>query len=1826
MNFRAALVCIHILGIMPFMRSQSVVISNLTTSSLQICQRSEFIYQINNESIELIDDAELVLELPEGVQYIPSSSLSAEEVNISNLQRPVFSIDLMPGSIVQWNFELTCDCRVYDGVQQGDFFINKINLNHTKVDVEYVDDPPYPIQTALLVIQPITDNKYVSGVQSERELRITNTRLGRIDRMILTHSHDPLRIENQLGQVVSQNNQMLVVELDGDDFQSVGNGDEFLDPNETWIHRETLIHEKCIDEILNSEYTVSWGCEAVTCQSDTFASQMIFNLTTERSGLRITENWNFPDCTCDPAGQCMIIKNIRGAATDSTHFWFTYGDSLDRSRGIEANSFFIKNGNVQIDSVLHRENKNLDCATGSYTYRSDLYLSNVFPGEEFELCFTLQSCVDTLAYADSIAQLKWVYGYDYGTLCRPDAREVNRGKTIIMDNQVPTSKWSWEGATLQLETDTNLIAEWTVEGGQLRNSGRLSFSLCHPCMLDYPGDFQISNNAPVWYVDTFRRPGVTEYVYHFQLPFPEDQVTATASLNFSCEATCLDSIAENIVGRFITSCPEPQGFGSSLNFSVSGGTYFSPCPADKLCTYFTGSCAAAAARCRLGRKSAEIPAYMDFDGVSFRENYGERDNDDDRRSNGGIADSSMANAFKFTYGDTMLSKFAGTIRVDQPGTYDSLAFMVSPGFRFTLIDGIFRFKDGQTGEEWECTFTDGKIIGESSPPPPCCGYVVSKDFLPLSGVFWVTPESLSDAGCPQPNFRVEPGDSVFMELRLSSITHAEVPFNSDVVQRMEIYDRTRPINRFTCGVAVTPIEHSSMVIQFNPIGKFEYDACNTQPLNGGWLFDPTPMSDNFFEKEFRHQIVFELAEWRVSDGLKIDSVRISQVYRSGSNFDTLSQRIIATEFQDDVYSLADSSVNNLIVDEGAQMFFEPFVEVRSCEDVRKRPNITMQLNWRGKGDFQFGLEPFGFLARPSVALPSSKTASIKKTEIEVVSGGSVIFGFDSVFCANFIVKATDGLDGFFITSSTNSNPQLNHQVRTEDEVILNLIENGVTTCSWSESGDYEIQVCYPNLSCEDDSMNIEMFWTCEGDQVGEKCFQDSFSFEIKKSIAELELDVVSKEERIDLCDTSERVTLDLYNAELGTAYDLKLKIMRATGLEIIPSTLEYSYPAGSAWRSAPLSANFNGLSLEWNISELPEIEMGLPGISKEPENRLMIRFKSQTTCDYSSGSFYTFEFSGIGPCLEKTNEVSKTSQPLFINNVPARQIQEIRSSVRASDCSDESEIKVVILHNSPSQGGEIIDIATNINDELSVVDLDFVRNISSAGLDQDTSGSTIIFRLINSQPVLAGDSSIFTFTLIGLDRLRCGEATINIQSKSVSDQFCTTIGENCEAAVTHSSQLITIEIPGIHVNLDSFRISKGLDSCIWITTSTLFSHKELMTDLMWSLWVDENRNGIKDAGENELIQNGAWSNWETPVDSLCVDLPDELSECHYILTVEDPCLCASDSLAIKIDFIDQGVFVDSLCAGDSILIGWEDMDFDSIRWVGDVTCDTCSSNWIITNQQVDSTYTLFFEILIFDQKDCNQRRKYAIVVSPRGKTQKTVFTICSGETITLSVDDSRANWMGPGVQETGPSIEVQPDTSSIYIVNYDEEACGRTDSFCVIVVEASQWLEVSGDTTLIAGDSIELVARSTFGKVRWFPSSGLTCDTCETVFSKPDSTITYIIGALDTTGCGKDTQITITIIPPPCDEDNIFIPNAFSPNGDQINDTWSVLSNYAEEVLVVVYNRWGEEIFQSTDINTAWDGTFEGHSLSPDVFAYYVRVLCLGGEVYEEKGNLTLFR
>jgi gliding motility-associated-like protein len=93
-----------------------------------------------------------------------------------------------------------------------------------------------------------------------------------------------------------------------------------------------------------------------------------------------------------------------------------------------------------------------------------------------------------------------------------------------------------------------------------------------------------------------------------------------------------------------------------------------------------------------------------------------------------------------------------------------------------------------------------------------------------------------------------------------------------------------------------------------------------------------------------------------------------------------------------------------------------------------------------------------------------------------------------------------------------------------------------------------------------------------------------------------------------------------------------------------------------------------------------------------------------------------------------------------------------------------------------------------------------------------------------------------------------------------------------------------------------------------------------------------------------------------------------------------------------------------------------------------------------------------------------------------------------------------------------------------------------------------------------------------------------------------------------------------------CNE--VFIPSIFSPNGKgpQSNENFCVFSDCVAQFKLVIHNRWGQQVFETEDINQCWDGTFKGTAAASGVYAYNVYIRQLDGTVLSKTGSLVLVK
>lgn len=223
----------------------------------------------------------------------------------------------------------------------------------------------------------------------------------------------------------------------------------------------------------------------------------------------------------------------------------------------------------------------------------------------------------------------------------------------------------------------------------------------------------------------------------------------------------------------------------------------------------------------------------------------------------------------------------------------------------------------------------------------------------------------------------------------------------------------------------------------------------------------------------------------------------------------------------------------------------------------------------------------------------------------------------------------------------------------------------------------------------------------------------------------------------------------------------------------------------------------------------------------------------------------------------------------------------------------------------------------------------------------------------------------------------------------------------------------------------------------------------------------------------------------------------------------------------------------------------------------------------------------------------------------------------------LQATNPGGTWSGPGVDPVTGVFDPMLANAGTNTITYTiSGSCGDAQSIQIEVTPIPIVTTIA-DTTIIAGNPVGLITTGTGGNYTWTPSIWLDCDDCESPIATPEDMVTYTV-TLEENGCTASAQVTITVIYEPV----IFVPNIFSPNGDNNNDILYVRGKAIESLTFIVYDRWGEKVFESTSLDEGWDGTFRGKKMNPAVFVYFVEYTFKGidQEAQILKGDVTLIR
>lgn len=250
-----------------------------------------------------------------------------------------------------------------------------------------------------------------------------------------------------------------------------------------------------------------------------------------------------------------------------------------------------------------------------------------------------------------------------------------------------------------------------------------------------------------------------------------------------------------------------------------------------------------------------------------------------------------------------------------------------------------------------------------------------------------------------------------------------------------------------------------------------------------------------------------------------------------------------------------------------------------------------------------------------------------------------------------------------------------------------------------------------------------------------------------------------------------------------------------------------------------------------------------------------------------------------------------------------------------------------------------------------------------------------------------------------------------------------------------------------------------------------------------------------------------------------------------------------------------------------------------------------------------------------------------------GASSESSLNGCAPFTLTFQNESEMAteyDWdFGDGASSTLENPEHtydDPGTYTVTLIATDPEACHPTDTTTLTV----EVYEIPEPFITIGPDSISIYGVATFtdyteNAVSWlwdFGDGGTsTQQNPNHQYAEPGD-YTVCLTVTNQFGCTDSACYPITVYA----KSVLDAPNAFSPNGDGINDTYRPFSYGMEFYELYIYNRWGQLVFQTNDPDIGWDGVFNGKEQEMDTYAFYMNGKGTDGKTYYKQGNVTLVR
>jgi gliding motility-associated-like protein len=380
-----------------------------------------------------------------------------------------------------------------------------------------------------------------------------------------------------------------------------------------------------------------------------------------------------------------------------------------------------------------------------------------------------------------------------------------------------------------------------------------------------------------------------------------------------------------------------------------------------------------------------------------------------------------------------------------------------------------------------------------------------------------------------------------------------------------------------------------------------------------------------------------------------------------------------------------------------------------------------------------------------------------------------------------------------------------------------------------------------------------------------------------------------------------------------------------------------------------------------------------------------------------------------------------------------------------------------------------------------------------------------------------------------------------------------------------------------------------------------------------------------------LVQNGTSCKIDTSAAAVVTVNPKSVGG---VLQPADMTVCANQNTSNQI----------SLSGNTGSVVNWQ-VSFDNSNW-SDFAPPYTNSSYGVNNITGNTWYRTIVKSGV-----CPPDTSAAAVIHfintpfPAGAIDPANATICYGQSVTLNANitvgtsyswsptNTLSNYQNGAVLSLPYAITAlaKPLASTDYVLSVMNAGCPNpfTDTFH-ISVSPPIIVFAGNDTAIVANQPLQLQASVNDPNANiysWTPPNGLSA----TNIANPVATLgaeidymTYVVRATDPNGCFGEDNIRVTVFKTGPD---IFVPSAFTPNGDGRNDNiYPICVGISELKFFRIFNRWGQMVFSTNQIGKGWDGRIGGIQQSTGNFVFMAEAIDYTGRRIFKKGNIVLIR